>query len=179
MKINGLKLTAAALAMAILMGCTQSQILATLEASVAATETMVAALQIAGNIDPTVANEIENAIASLPTAYRETAAELSSVDADGTKSVKIASYYASTVSALQVLPPEAQIYAAAISASLQAFLSDLPQTQGARSLAPAAKVTVTRFDAKQLKTISQRADALGVRLAELKSRAAKPAEASR
>lgn len=174
-----LKLTAAALALAFLMGCTQSQILATLEASVAATETLVAALQVAGNIDPAVANEIENAIAALPGAYRETAAELSSVDADATKAVKIASYYASTVAALQVLPPEAQVYAAAISASIEAFLSDLPPAQPARSVSPAAKTTVTKFDANQLNAISRRADALGVRLTELKSWAAKAEERSR
>jgi hypothetical protein len=179
MKNKGLKLTAAALAMAFLMGCTQSQILATLEASVAATETLVAALQVSGNIDPTVANEIENAIAGLPAAYRETAAELASLDADGTKSIKIASYYASTVAALNVLPPEAQVYAAAISASIQAFLSDMPQSKDGRALAPAGRAKVTRFDGKQLSAISQRADALGVELNQLKARAAKPAEASR
>jgi hypothetical protein len=179
MKNKGLKLTAAALAMAFLMGCTQSQVLATLEASVAATETLVAALQVAGNIDPAVANEIENAIASLPAAYRETAAELASPDADGTKSVKIASYYASTVASLQVLPPEAQIYASAISSSIQAFLSDLPQTKDGRALAPAGKATVTRFDAKKLNAISRRADALDTQLTELKARAAKAGEVSR
>jgi len=179
MKNQGLKLTAAALAMAFLMGCTQSQILATLEASVAATETLVAALQVSGNIDPTIASEIENAIAALPAAYRETAAELASPDADGAKSVKIASYYAPTVAALNVLPPEAQVYASAISASIQAFLGDLPQTKDGRSLAPAGQGTVTRLDAKKLNAISRRADALGVELNQLKARAAKRAEASR
>jgi len=170
-----LKLTVTALAMAFLIACTQNQILATLEASVAATETLVATLQVAGKIDPAVANEIENAIAGLPAAYRQTAAELSSLDADAAKAVKIASYYASTVAALQVLPPEAQIYAAAVSASIQAFLSDLPQTRAARLLA-SSKAAVTRFDARQLNAISHRADVLGVRIAGLKARSAKAGE---
>ena len=52
MTIKIFKLTAGAIALAFLTGCTQNQILATLEASVAATETLVSALQAGGKIDP-------------------------------------------------------------------------------------------------------------------------------
>ncbi len=182
MIIRGFKLTAVALALAFLMGCTQNQILATLEASVAATETLVAALQVAGKIDPSIANEIENAIASLPAAFRETASELSSMDAEAAKAAKIASYYATTVAALQVLPPEAQTYASAISASIHAFLAGLPQTEVPRSLAPggtsapASEATATKFDAKRLNAIGSRAAVLEVRLEKLKARAAEKRE---
>ena len=182
MTMKVFKLAAMALALAFLMGCTQNQILATLEASVAATETLVAALQVAGRIDPPVANEIENAIAGLPAAFRETASELSSVDSEAAKAAKIASYYASTVAALEVLPPEAQTYASAISASIRVFLSGLPQTEVPRSLtpggasAPASGAKATKFDAKRLNAIGSRAAVLEMRLARLKASSAKKSE---
>jgi hypothetical protein len=175
MKTKVVKLTAAALAMAFLMGCTQSQILATLEASVASTEALVAALQIGGKIDPAIAGEIENAIAELPAAFRQTAAELSSSDSAAARTARIAGYYSATIVALRALPPEAQVYASAISASIQAFLSGLQPAQATRSLAGGGKPI--RFDAKRLNAIATRATVLGVQLAELKSTAAKAGEA--
>ncbi len=190
MTIKVFNLTATALALAFLMGCTQNQILATLEASVAATETLVAALQVAGKIDTSVASEIESAIAGLPAAFRETASELSSMDAEAAKAAKIASYYASTVAALEVLPPEAQAYASAISASIHAFLSGLPQTQATRSLAPGGTfgpaprtvadsgASATKFDAKRLNAIGSRAAVLEDRLGKLKAGSAKKSEES-
>jgi len=104
MKFNAIMLTIVALAMALLVGCTQEQVLTSLEASVAATETLVAALEVTGRISPGIADEIENAIADLPAAFRETAAELSSSDSAAARAAKIAGYYSATVVALKALP---------------------------------------------------------------------------
>jgi hypothetical protein len=169
MKTNANKLTIVALAMVALMGCTPNQILATLEASVAATESLVASLQIAGKLSPTAANAIENAIAGLPAAYRETAAELASSDNAAVKAAKVTGYYTSTMVALKMLPPEAQTYATAISASIQAFLSGLQPAPAVRSFTPG--VESGRFDAKRLNAIGCRAVVLGVQLAEQKANA--------
>ena len=177
MKFNAIMLTIVALAMALLAGCTQEQVLTSLEASVAATETLVATLEAAGRISPTIADEIENAIADLPAAFRETAAELSSSDSAALRAAKIAGYYSATVVALKALPPEAQVYASAISASIQAFLSRLQPAQTTRALARDAKSG--SLDAKRVRAIATRATALGERLAELKARAAKPGEGTR
>lgn len=191
MTIKLFKLTAMALALAFLMGCTQSQILATLEASVTATEALVAALQAGGKISPEVANEIERAIAGLPAAYQSTAAELSSADSQAAKAAKIASYYASTIAALEVLPPEAQTYASAISASIHTFLSSLEQTQTGRAAAAgegpstmprtvaASGASLEKTGAKQLKAISSRAAALEAQLAELQAGASEAGESGK
>jgi hypothetical protein len=177
MKNKVFKLTAIALAMAFLAGCAQNQILKTLEASVTAAEMLIAALQVSGRIDPAVAYEIETAIEGLPLAYQETAAELSSADTAAVKAAKIASYYASTVAALQTLPPPARFYAAAIAASIQAFLSNLPQAsaQAARFLARsrAASANDVRFDANRLNAIGRRAALLSAELAELRTEASR------
>jgi hypothetical protein len=166
MKTDAKKLVIAALAMVLLVGCTQGQILASLEASVAATEVLVAALQVAGKISPTVADEIETAIAGLPAAYQETAAELASSDNAATMAAKITGYYSSTIAALRTLPPDAQVYASAISASIQAFLSHLTPAQAARSFARG--VEPVRFDAKRLSAIGHRSAVLELQLAKLK-----------
>jgi hypothetical protein len=177
MKTNAIMLTIAALAMALLAGCTQEQVLASLEASVAATETLVASLEVAGKISPTIADEIENAIADLPAAFSETAAELSSRDNAAARAAKIAGYYSATVVALRALPPEAQVFASAISASIQAFLSGLQPAQATRS--PADGAESGRFNEKRLNAIATRAAALGVQLAELKANAAQAGEAGK
>ena len=103
-------------------GCSQSNVLTTLESSVAATEILVQSLAIAGKNPQDTANQITTAISALPQAYSETAAELSTTDDAAIKAVKISGYFAATVSALNSLPPQAQVYAQAISASIQVFL---------------------------------------------------------
>ena len=177
MKINANMLTIVALAMVALMGCTQNQILATLEASVAATESLVASLQIAGKLNPTVADAIENAIADLPAAYRETAAELASSDNAAVKAAKVTGYYSATIVALRMLPPEAQIYATAISTSIQAFLLGLQPAQATGALATG--VESGKFDEKRLNAIGCRAVVLGVQVIELKAGAAAGEERTR
>jgi hypothetical protein len=175
MKTNAIMFTIVALAMVLLAGCTQNQVLVSLEASVAATETLVASLEVAGEISPAIAGEIENAIAGLPAAFQETAAELSSTDNAAAKATKIGAYYTATIVALQALPPEAQIYASAISASIQAFLSVLQPAQATRSSARDAKSE--RFDGKRLSAIAARAAVLGAQLAELQDNTAKAGKA--
>ena len=167
MKTNAIMLTIAALAMALLVGCTQAQVLASLEASVAATETLVASLEVAGKVSPSIADEIESAIADLPAAFQETAAELSSTDNAAAKATKIGAYYTATIVALQALPQEAQIYASAISASIQAFLTALQPAEATRSSVRGGEPE--KFDVKRLNAIATRATVLGVRLAELRS----------
>ncbi len=174
MKTNSIKLIAVALAMALLVGCTQNQILASLEASVAATEVLVATLQMMGKISPKTADQIELAIAGLPAAYRETAAELASSDDAAAKVAKVAGYYSATLAALQALPPDAQIYAVAISESIQALLSGLRPAQGARPMVAVAEPV--KFDARRLNSIASRAFKLELQLAELGAASASKAE---
>ncbi|MGA2500307.1 MAG: hypothetical protein ABSH20_21405 [Tepidisphaeraceae bacterium] len=112
-------------AMLATQACTQTEVLTTLEASVTATEAVVTALSIAGKIDPNTAGLIESAIADLPDAYSQTATELASSDSPAVKAAKIAGYYAATVSKLNALPPQAQLWASAISAAIQTFLETL------------------------------------------------------
>jgi hypothetical protein len=169
MKTNAKKLTVLIVAMVCLAGCSQQQVLASLEASVAATEVLVGTLQATGRIDSTIASQIESAIAGLPTAYQETAAELSSADSSATKVAKISEYYASTIASLQALPPDAQVYASAISASIRAFLSGLTPVEDARALERGGESV--RLDAKRLKAIGDRAAVLGLQLAELNAAA--------
>lgn len=165
MKTNAKKLTVLVVAMVCLAGCSQEQVLASLEASVAATEVLVGTLQATGRINATTASKIEVAIAGLPTAYQQTAAELSSTDSSAIKATKISGYYASTIASLQALPADAQVYASAISASIQAFLSGLTPAQDTRALQRGGEPV--RLDAKRLKAISNRAAVLGLQLAEL------------
>jgi hypothetical protein len=159
MKTNAIMFTIVALAMVLLAGCTQNQVLVSLEASVAATETLVASLEVAGEISPAIAGEIENAIAGLPAAFQETAAELSSTDNAAAKATKIGAYYTATIVALQALPPEAVLQPA----------------QATRSSARDAKSE--GFDGKRLNAIAARAAVLGVQLAELQDNTAKAGKA--
>lgn len=169
MKTNTFRIMAVATAMAVLAGCSQNQVLATLEASVAATEVLVGALAVTGKIPPDVALAIEGAIAQLPDAYKQTAAELGSADADAVKAVKIAGYYAETLAALQVVPEDARAYAAAIAGSIEAFLSTLAQAPAQNAHTSLKARAAERFDAKELQAIDARAAALGQRLAALKT----------
>jgi len=176
MKTNANMLKIVALATLVLAGCSQQQVLASLEASVAATEALVATLQANGQMSPITAGEIESAIVDLPAAFRETAAELSSSDTAAAMAAKITGYYASTIVALKALPPEAQIYASAIAASIQAFLSGLPPAEATRSLARG--VAPTKFDSTRLNAIGIRAAVLGVQIAELKANAGETTKAA-
>ena len=169
MKAKIFKIMAAAAVAAMLAGCSQNQVLATLEASVAATEVVVEALAVSGRIPPEAAAAIEGAIAQLPDAYKQTTAELTSTDAAGVKAVKIAGYYAATLTALQGVPDSAKVYASAIADSISAFLSKLGQGQAQMAHVASAKAQAVRFDAKELKDIDARASALGERLAALKA----------
>ena len=169
-----MKRIAVLLVLAALAGCTQNETLATLEASVAATEALVASLQVAGKIPTNVAVAIETAIAPLPNAYIETAAELSSSDDVATQAIKISSYYASTITALNLLPSDAQVYAAAIQASIQAFLATIStgqkQLSMARSSSAQAPSQAPTFNPKTLKSIAARAATLEIELGAMKLR---------
>ena len=151
-------------------GCTQSDILTSLEASVAATEAVVVALEMTGKIPPDVASEIENSISTLPDAYKQTTAELASADDATTRALKIASYYATTVAALNVLPPAAQPYVAAIQASIQAFLSAVSTGQKQLTASRPAASAPPKLDARKLAAIQRQADALKVKLDSLQSK---------
>ena len=165
MKINANMLKVVAPAMVALAGCSQNQVLASLEASVAATEALVVTLQATGKMSPATASEIESAIAGLPVAFRQTATELTSNDNTAEKALKISGYYASTIAALRMLPPDARVYATAITASIQAFLSGLRPAQLVRSVTP--EVAREKPDSKRLKALSHRAAFLGVQLGGL------------
>lgn len=168
MKTNANKLTIVALAMVMLVGCTQNQILALLEASVTATEVVVAMLEATGKISPTIAGDIENAIDGLPAAYQQTAAELASSDDAATKVAKVTAYYTATLASLNGLPPQAQIYAEAISASIQAFLSGLHPASAPTTLSVARDGVEVNLDSKRLEAIGLRAVELKAKLAALK-----------
>jgi len=163
------QIVAATTAMVLLAGCSQNQVLATLEASVGAAETVVQALTGTGKISPGAAQAIESAIANLPAAYEQTAAELSSNDPDAVKAVKIAGYYASTLAALQGVPDDARLYAQAIASSIQAFLATLAQTPIATAHAAGKPPVTAKYDAKELHSIAKRAGTLGEKLAALRA----------
>ncbi|MGO9239625.1 MAG: hypothetical protein ACLQBJ_02355 [Bryobacteraceae bacterium] len=169
MKTKVFGIMAVATALALLAGCAQNQILATLEASVSATEVLVGALEAGGKIPPGVAVAIEGAIAQLPDAYQETSVELASADSDAVKAVTIAGYYAATLASLQGVPQEAQVYATAVAGSIEAFLSTLAQAQAQAAHAPAKARAAKEFDAHRLQAIASRAAALRARMAALKA----------
>lgn len=171
MKTKFFRIIAVATAMVFMAGCSQNQVLVTLEASVAATEALVGALAIAGEIAPGTAVEITGAIAQLPAAYQETTTELASADSDAVKAMTIAGYYANTLASLQAVPPDAQVYAAMIAGSIEAFLSTLAQTQAQAAQMNVKARTAAKLDAKKLQAIHARAAALGVRLAALQAAA--------
>ena len=173
MKTRVLKTMAAVAAMVVLAGCSQNQVLATLEASVAATETVVEALSVSGQIPPLAAAAITGAIAQLPAAYKQTTAELASADSNAVKAVKIAGYYAATLTALQGVPGPAKIYATAIVNSIEAFLTKLAEVSGQSGHAQARVQAASKLDPKELHAIDSRAEALGQRLAALQAAQAK------
>lgn len=136
MKLRLLKISSLVLVAAFLVGCTSDQILITLKASVAATEVLVASLEATGKIPPGTANMIITAIQGLPDAYQLTSAELASTDPAALKAAKIAGYFSTTLTALNALPPEAQLWARAVTDAINAFLGKLtppPGLQAART----------------------------------------------
>ena len=173
MKTKTFRIIAVAIAMVLMAGCSQNQILVTLEASVAATEVLVGALAVTGKIPPEIAVVITDAIAHLPGAYQQTTAELASTDVGAVKAAKIAGYYAETLAALQAVPDDAKVYAVMIGGSIEAFLSSLAQAQAQTANTTAKARTAAKFDANQLQAIDARAAALGVRMAALKAVQAK------
>ena len=173
MRTKVLQIVAAVAAMAVMAGCSQNQVLAALEASVAATETVVEALSVSGQIPPLAASAIESAIGQLPEAYKQTTAELASTDSNAVKAVKIAGYFAGTLTALQGVPAPAKIYATAIVNSIEAFLTKLAGASGQGGHAEARVQAGSKFDPKELHTIDARAEALSQRLATLKAAQAK------
>jgi hypothetical protein len=169
MKTKLFRIIAVATAMVVMAGCSQSQILVTLEASVAATEVLVGTLAVTGKIPPDTAVAITGAIAQLPAAYQATTTELASTDSDAIKAVTIAGYYANTLASLQAVPADAQVYATMIAGSIEAFLSTLVQTQGQAVNMSAKARTAAKLDANKLQAIHARAMVLGVRLAALQA----------
>jgi hypothetical protein len=169
MKTKLFRIIAVATAMGLMAGCSQNQVLTTLEASVAATEVLVGALSVTGQIPPGIAMVITNAIAQLPAAYQQTTAELASTDADVIKAAKIAGYYAESLAALQAVPDDAKVYAVMIAGSIEAFLSSLAQAPVQTANTTAQTRTAAKFDANKLQAIDARAAALSVRLAALKA----------
>ena len=123
----------AAVVMLTQTGCTGSDILLTLEASVAASEILVASLATADKIPATDATLIENAIATVPAAYTQTTTELASSDTPSVKALKIAAYFANSLQALKALPASAQVYAIPVTQAINAFLNAInpPAVTGA------------------------------------------------
>ncbi len=173
MKKKLFRIMAVVTVLALLSGCSQNQILATLEASVAATEVLVGALAVTGKIPPEIAVVITDAIAHLPAAYQRTTAELASADVGAVKAAKIAGYYAETLAALQATPADAKVYAVMIAGSIEAFLSALAQAPAQTANTTAKAGTAAKLDANKLQAIDARAAALGQRLAALQAAQAK------
>ena len=161
------KAIVAALAAMVMMlqGCSSNQVLAALQASVAAAEVLVAALESAGRIPAPMATQIEAAIADLPAAYQRTTEELGSEDDPAVKTVKIADYYAESLASLKALPPQAQTYTVAVTASVEAFLKAMQP--GAKDLRIAAARAVTRGP-DTLGELQGRAAVLAQRIGQLR-----------
>lgn len=151
-------------------GCASNQVLATLQASVAATEALLVTLQIAGKIQPATANAIENALINLPEAYSQTAAELATTEDAAMKAVKISGYFATTIYQLNMLPPDARVYASAITAAINAFLNSLSVGQQALKAGKPGASTSPALDAKSLQEIALRAAKMDLKLKALEAK---------
>jgi hypothetical protein len=141
MKYKSILAVFAAAVMLTQTGCTGSDILLTLEASVAASEILVASLATADKIPATDATLIENAIATVPAAYTQTTTELASSDTPSVKALKIAAYFANSLQALNALPASAQVYAIPVTQAINAFLNAInppPASARERGLKAAA-----------------------------------------
>ena len=166
----------AAVVMLTQTGCTGSDILLTLEASVAASEILVASLATADKIPATDATLIENAIATVPAAYTQTTTELASSDTPSVKALKIAAYFANSIQALKALPASAQVYAIPVTQAINAFLNAInPPLASARERG--LKAAVVAFPAtgvwhhetqRRLSSIKTRALTLQIALDNLK-----------
>jgi hypothetical protein len=138
----------AAAAMLTQTGCTGSDILLTLEASVAASEILVASLATAGKIPAADATPIEAAIADVPAAYTQTSTELASSDAPAVKTLKITAYFANALQKLNALPPEAQVYAIPVTQAINAFLNAInPPPAATGAFKANVRTTATAFPA--------------------------------
>jgi hypothetical protein len=135
----------AAAAMLTQTGCTGANILTTLEASVAATELLVEALAANNTIPADIAGPLEGAIADIPAAYTQTAAEIASSDTNAIKALKIAAYFANALQALKVLPPAAQVYAAPVIDAINAFLKEINPPAATGAFQPAYRGTAVAF----------------------------------
>jgi len=150
--------------MLILTSCTQNEVLSTLQASVAATEILVASLEAGGKIPAGTTVILANAIVDLPEAYRQTVAELDNLKDDAAlRAVKIASYFAPTVLRLNLLPADAQVYSAAIAASIRVFIDALSTAQRQYALT----VSTGKGKVVAIPVADQRAVVLGAKLAKV------------
>ena len=127
MKTLTLKISAVALAAVMIVGCSSSQILVTLEASVAAAEVLINTLP---GIDPALRVSISAAISELPVAFQGTQAELATTDSAGVKFAKISVLYAGVLANLKALPPAAQVYVSAIVSAINIFLQAITPPAG-------------------------------------------------
>ena len=149
-------------------GCppaTPSSTLTALEASVAAAEVVVATLAATGKIDMGTAVMIEAAIAPLPGVFQETVAEMSSMDTDAMKAIKITGYFEPVLKSLNALPPTAQVWVTAVVSSIRAFLAYYPMPQAGAKLKMDRHVT--KFDPTRLSTIALRAGLIESKLKTL------------
>ena len=147
MKLKPFLAVLAAATMLTQTGCTGSQILTTLEGSVAATELLVAALAANNTIPADIAGPLEGAIADVPAAYTQTAAEIASSDTNAIKALKITAYFANSLQALKVLPPAAQVYAVPVINAINAFLNEINPPATAGAFQPAYRGTAVSFPA--------------------------------
>jgi hypothetical protein len=148
-----------------LIGCTSSQILTTLEASVAAAEALVVTLTATGNMDPVVAAEITAAIVDLPRAFQGTSVELATTDPPAIKYSKIALLYAPTLANLRVLPPAAQAIVSTLVAAIEKFLQSIAPPVGLQ-----AGRSSPAFQVGQYKHLDERIFALTDKIGSMQNR---------
>jgi hypothetical protein len=118
------------LVMLVTSACTQDQRITSLEGVIDSLELLLPILEATNPQNANLYAMIGSAISGLPTALQQTQAELVSNDTDAIKAGKIATYFASSVLALNVLPPAAQAIASGVLVAIQKFLTSLSPYDG-------------------------------------------------
>lgn len=151
----------------VLTGCSSSSVIDALNATVAAADAAVTALEVSGVINPIVGQSVVGYLNSVTKASEEAATELASTDSSAVKATTIADDFAQAVMPdLTQAPVGVRAAIAAVDAAIKAFLASVQSGS-----TPAIAKTVVRPSARQrleLDGIRRHAERVARRLADRK-----------
>jgi hypothetical protein len=155
--------------------CNTSTVVTYLNAVIAAADTAVAGLEVAGQIPAPIGTLITNYLATVSTAASESAIELQSSDTTAVKVQKITTYFATSIlPTFTNIPPSIIASIQAVDAAVKVFLSSIgagqPGLASARALPSTipAHIPINRTDRTTLKEISVEGLQLAVRAEALR-----------